>query len=124
MSNWAKSVSLKGSITAKEMEQGLGRLGFSANALTRERPFLGPLYSWTAAIRNKKGCLRIPVMLRTLLIFLRERLESGGSLQDPPPQQVADNYHLTFFTDAKATETDAWIGGFVQDRDNNILEWF
>ena len=124
MSNWARSVSLKGFITAKEMEQGLGRLGFSANALTWERPFLGPLYSWTAAIRQKRGCLRIPVMLRTLLFFLHERLENGGSLQDPPPQQVAGNFDLTFFTDAKATDTDAWIGGFVQDKDNNILEWF
>ena len=34
------------------------------------------------------------------------------------------NFDLTFFTDAKATDTDAWIGGFVQDKDNNILEWF
>ena len=78
MFNWARSVSLKGFITVKEMEQGLGRLGFSANALTWERPFLGPLYSWMA-IRHKKGRLRIPVMLCTLRFFLRERF-CGGSL--------------------------------------------
>ena len=55
------------------------------------------------------GPLRIPVMLRTLLFFLHERLENGGSLQDPPPQNVSVSYDLTFFADAKAIETDAWI---------------
>ena len=28
-----------------------------------ERPFLGPLYSWSAAIRNKKRIVEIPAML-------------------------------------------------------------
>ena len=46
------------------MEQGLGRLCFAANALLWERPFLGPLFSWTAAIRNKRGTLKLPAMLR------------------------------------------------------------
>ena len=106
------------------MEQGLGRLGFAANALAWERPLLGPLYSWSAAIRNKRGCLKIPVMLRTLSFFLHERLSMGDSLQEPPSQFQSDDCDIEFFTDAKATEDEAWIGGFLQDKQGNILEWF
>ena len=124
MAGWALGVAKSGKISSKEMEQGLGRLGFAANALTWERPFLGPLYSWSAAIRNKKGDLKIPVMLRTLLFFLHERLAAGDSLQDPPVQQQSLEHGVEFFTDAKATENDAWIGGFLQDGEGTIKEWF
>ena len=124
LSEWVLKLAVSGKITAKEMEQGLGRLGFAANALTWERPFLGPFYSWTAAIRGKRGILKIPVMLRTLLYFLHKRLSTGHSLQDPPEQEVADNFDVEFFTDAKATDDDAWIGGFLQSKTGEILEWF
>ena len=124
LSEWVLKLSVSGKITAKEMEQGLGRLGLAANVLTWERPFLGPLYSWTAAIRGKRGVLRIPVMLRTLLYFLHKRLSMGHSLQEPPVQEVANDFDVEFFTDAKATEEDAWIGGFLQSKSGEILEWF
>ena len=45
MAGWTLGVAKTGKISSKEMEQHLGRLGFAANALTWERPFLGPLYS-------------------------------------------------------------------------------
>jgi hypothetical protein len=106
------------------MEQGLGRLGFAANALTWERPFLGPLYSWTAARRNKTGLLRIPTMLRTILWFLAERTAEGGSLQAPPPLNGGTDDHVIFYTDAKATEKGAWVGGFLQTSDGKIGRWF
>ena len=124
MADWTLGVAKAGRISSKEMEQGLGRLGFAANALTWERPFLGPLYSWSAAIRNKKGVLKIPVMLRTLLFFLHERLAAGDSLQDPPTQHFSDSYDIEFFTDAKATEDEAWVGGFLQSQQGEVLEWF
>lgn len=124
MADWTLGVAKTGRISSKEMEQGLGRLGFAANALTWERPFLGPLYSWSAAIRNKKGVLKIPVMLRTLLFFLHERLAAGDSLQDPPTQHFSDSYDIEFFTDAKATEDEAWVGGFLQNKQGEVLEWF
>ena len=113
-----------GSHYSKEMEQGLGRLGFAANALTRERLFLGPLYAWSAAIRSKKGLLRIPAMLRTIFWFLAERTRDGGSLQEPTPIRKEEEADLVFFTDAKATEQGAWIGGFLQSKDGSIISWF
>eukprot|EP00435_Cladocopium_sp_Y103_P003644 s2140_g1.t1 len=124
MERWTRRLADSGKTTAKEMEQGLGRLGFAANALTWERPFLGPLYAWTAAVRTKRGQLRIPAMLRTILWFLAEGTKQGGSLQEPAPLRKDDSADVTFFTDAKATEQGAWIGGFLQSKDGKIIEWF
>eukprot|EP00435_Cladocopium_sp_Y103_P010035 s3632_g2.t1 len=126
MRDWVHGLATKGSVTAKEFEQGLGRLGFSALALVWERPFLGPLYSWAAAIRNKKGYLKIPAMLRTLLLFLAQRFDEGGSLQEAPPlpSDEMKSEDLIFFTDAKATDEGAWIGGFKCDASGRVLEWF
>ena len=124
MEGWTRKLASTGRVTAKEMEQGLGRLGFAANALTWERPFLGPLYSWTAAIRNKTGVLRIPTMLRTILWFLADRAAEGGSLQAPPPLRKGEEDNVIFYTDAKATEKGAWVGGFLQTSDGQIGEWF
>ena len=91
---------------------------------------LGSVLFWGRCIpgrlqfRFKKGALKIPVMLRTLLFFLHERLAAGDSLQDPPIQQQSGEHDIEVFTDAKATENEAWIGGFLQDGDGNIKEWF
>ena len=122
--DWVKNLAVSGKVTQKIFEQGLGRLGFSASALLWERPFLGPLYSWNAAVRGKRGVLRIPAMLRAILLFLAERIKEGGDLHSPPPIGVAAEEHLLFFTDAKATEESAWIGGYKQQEDGTILEWF
>ena len=124
VAKWTDGLATSGAVTAKEMEQGLGRLCFAANALLWERPFLGPLFAWTAAIRTKKGKLKLPAMLRTILFFLAQRVREGGSLQDPPPLQRAPQPDVTFFTDAKATDSGAWIGGFLESKDGQILSWF
>ena len=72
MADWVGGLAEKGVVTAKQFEQGLGRLGFAAMALVWERPFLGPLYAWSSAVQSKKGNLRIPAMLRTILLYLAE----------------------------------------------------
>ena len=126
MRNWVLDLATRGNTTSKNFEQGLGRLGFASLVLVWERPFLGPLYSWSAAIRNKRGSLRIPAMLRAILLFLATRFEEGGQLQEPPPltDEKRVGKDLVFFTDAKATEQGAWIGGYKPDDDGRILEWF
>lgn len=85
MQSWVMKLASEGYTTPKAFEQGLGRLGFSALALLWEKPFLGPLYSWSAAIRNKRGTMRLPAMLRAILLFLGERFKEGGQLQEAPP---------------------------------------
>eukprot|EP00435_Cladocopium_sp_Y103_P070380 s20_g35.t1 len=65
-------------------------------------------------------------MLRTLLLFLAQRFDEGGSLQEAPPLPADDKAEdeLVFFTDAKATEHGAWIGGFKCDSSGKVLAWF
>ena len=112
MQSWVMKLASEGYTTPKAFEQGLGRLGFSALALLWEKPFLGPLYSWSAAIRNKRGTMRLPAMLRAILLFLGERFKEGGQLQEAPPlkQGTEEVDDLLFFTDARATESGAWLG--------------
>ena len=109
---WAKTRG-SGSVTARDMFQGLGRLGFAAIALDWERPFLGPLYAWSSAIQGKTGPMKLPVMLRVLMSWLADRLEGGDRLQKPD-MGVQGAIPLVFYTDAKAEDGRAWIGGFLE----------
>ena len=126
MKAWVNKLAREGSTTPKAFEQGLGRLGFAALALHWEKPFLGPLYSWSSAVRNKKGAMRLPAMLRAILLFLGERFHEGGQMQEAPPlaSETEKAEDVLFFTDARATETGAWVGGYKQSNNGKIMEWF
>ena len=52
-------------------------------------------------------------MLTIIFSWLADRLEGGDRLQRPsrPP---SDNHGLSFFTDAKAEDGRAWVGGFLE----------
>ena len=85
MHDWVMKLAQEGNVAPKFLEQGLGRLGFAALALHWEKPFLGPIYSWSAAIRSKKGQMRLPAMLRAILLFRAKRFREGGQMQEAPP---------------------------------------
>ncbi len=110
---WLRDKVETGQVTATEMAQGLGRLGFASISLDWERPFLGPLYAWSSAIQGKPGAMKIPAMLRVLFTWLADRFEKGDRLQRPV-KPIADDRALSFFTDAKAEDGRAWIGGFYE----------
>ena len=80
LSGWLREKATAGRIEAKEMQQGLGRLGFAAIAIDWERPFLGPLHAWSA---GRQGGLVIPTMLRVLMGWIADRLDGGDRLQRP-----------------------------------------
>ena len=50
-------------------------------------------------------------MLRVLMTWLADRLESGGRLQRPDVG-VEGDIPLSFYTDAKTENERAWVGGF------------
>ena len=111
--DWLRAKVKDGYVGAVEMAQGLGRLGFAATALDWERPFLGPLHAWSSAVAGEPGKLTLPTMLRVLMEWLAERL--GGRERLQQPESVV--YHaqtLSFFTDAKAEDGRAWVGGFLE----------
>ena len=124
LADWTEELAKTGIVTWDDFACGLGRLGFGANALSWERPFLGPLYAWSSATRGRKGGLRLPVMLRSILGWMSLRFRSGDRLQAPMPLAPAwREASLSFFSDAKAEETQAWIGGYLWDG-QSALQWY
>ena len=107
--NWLREVVTTGSVMARDMSQRLGRLGFAAIALDWERPFLGPLYAFR---ETGEGGSDATVMLRVLMSWLANRLEGGERLQRPDVG-VQGAIPLVFYTDARAEDGRAWIGGFL-----------
>ena len=63
------------------------------------------------------------VMLRVLLSWLANRLEGGERLQRPDVG-VQGAIPLVFYTDAKAEDGRAWIGGFVEKNPECEGPWF
>ena len=53
--------------------------------------------------------------------YKAKRTRDGGSLQEPTPIRTDNEADLVFFTDAKATEQGAWIGGFLQSKEGSII---
>ena len=112
--NWAnRRGAVSGHVSAAEMAQGLGRLGFAAISLDWERPFLRLLYAWSSAMQGKPGLMKIPAVLRVLFSWLADRFEKGDRLQRPlrPPGEAPP---ISFFTDAKAENGRVWTGGFLE----------
>ena len=57
---WLRGLAESGKAEARSFAQGLGRLGFASIAPDWERPFLGPLHAWSAAVQGKSGPLTLP----------------------------------------------------------------
>ena len=122
---WIQSLRTRKEVTYREFSAGLGRLGFSALALPWERPFLGPLYAWSSAIQSNKGALTIPWAVQFILSWIARRLEEGGRLEVVRQPVPCDSNSLRIWTDAKATEQAAWIGGWLEEAsDSKKCRWF
>eukprot|EP00435_Cladocopium_sp_Y103_P046262 s364_g13.t1 len=125
MRDWVHGLAIRGTTTiAKDFEQGLGRLGFSSLALVWERPCLGPLYIWAAATR-KEGMPQDSCHSQGFA-FISQRFDQGGELQETPPLpgEGDTGEEFLFLTDAKATESGDWIGGFKCSSNGAAMEWF
>ena len=112
-------------VSPREFVAGLGRLGFAATALLWEKPFLGPLYVWADAIRAQPGKVTAPWAVLVILDWIAHRLENGGAMEEVEDELVWNEKGPAIYTDAKATDTQAWIGGFLEvDEDRRKCPWF
>ena len=59
---WINEVLTAGSVLVRTFVEALERFGFAAGVLEWDRPFLGPLYSWAAAL-PMSTYLRLPVLI-------------------------------------------------------------
>ena len=114
---WIQGVLKTGQVDIDEFGAALGRLNFAALALIYEKPFLGVLYFWNSAIvTTTVKTARLPWAVRMVLFWLARRLQEDGGSQIPSTviaciPRVGPRFEL-FRSDAKATETGAWIGGW------------
>ena len=122
---WIASLRRRKEVTYREFAAGLGRLGFSALALPWERPLLGPLYAWASAIQMNRGAMTIPWAIQFILDWIAKRLRAGGHMEIVKQPSRQGGRSLKIWTDAKATEQAAWIGGWLEEcEDSKRCRWF
>ena len=119
---WMQRAISAGEVNIADMRSVLGRLAFACSALTNFKPFLGPLYAWTAAMDsyNKR---RLPKLVILILRFLSNALEKGQRLQGVGV--FHEHVREVFRTDARAEGAEVWIGGWALDsEDASQCRWF
>ena len=122
---WIGSLVERREVSEREFAAGLGRLSFSSLALPSERPLLGPLFAWSSAIRGARGPMALPWAVLFLLKWIASRLGAGMRMQKVEPEKEDVRKRVVIFTDAKATEERAWIGGWRKSsEDTKQCEWF
>lgn len=122
---WIRSVLEKGRIEGREFAGGLGRLGFAATALPWEKPFLGPLYAWASAIMKNPGPMVVPWAVAIILRWLEMKFAEGGRMEEVRVEADPTEEPPIIWTDAKGTEKQAWIGGYLGvSEDSKRCPWF
>ncbi len=122
---WIDGVLDAGLVNGREFASGLGRLSFSAGALPWEKPFLGPLYAWSAAVMHQPGKVVLPWAVAIILRWLRMRFAEGGRMEEVKLEQEPSVEPPVIWTDARATEEQAWIGGCLGvSGDSKCCPWF
>ena len=86
---------------------------------------LGPLYAWASAMQSNRGALTIPWAIQFILSWIAKRLKEGGRMEAVKRPVFQDGSTLRIWTDAKATEHAAWIGGWLEESsDSKACRWF
>ena len=98
-----------GLVLVRHMAEGLGRLGFAAGILEWARPFLAPMYAWTAAAPGG-AVLPLPSVVRLTLTWLVDQLRAGGRVV-VCGQPLASMGEL-FRADAKGEDNLVVLGGW------------
>ena len=98
----------KGTIYMRRFNEFLGRLGFVSRVLLWLKPFLAPLYSWSAAL-DRGTVAKCPKLVMLVLRFLQLQLKDctymhSCSRPTVLPQEV-------FRTDAKCAKGKVVLGG-------------
>ena len=91
------------------MAEGLGRLGFATGMLEWARPFLAPMYAWTASAPSG-AILSVPPLILLTLTWILDQLKTGG--RTTPCRGKDVELGEIFRTDAKGDEKKVVLGGW------------
>jgi hypothetical protein len=120
LKTWLDGVVSGSPILVRALSEGLGRLGFACGPLEWGRPFLGPLYSWVAAL-PAGAYLPLPPMVRTTLCWIRDQLAAGNRMSSAKKSTQAG---CLFKADAKGEEDYVVLGGYSCSGPLKECKWF
>ena len=107
--NWVENVLTEGRVEVKDLIAVLGRFCFAMGPLDLLRPFLAPIFAWTAAVKYS-GKLLVPWSVGFLLRFLADELEGSGRMH--AIQFPGADLGEAFRSDAKAEGSTVVVGGW------------
>ena len=125
LADWIDKLTKEKVVSPREFIAGLGRLGFAATALQWEKPFLGPLYTWASAVLGQRGKVILPWAVMLILNWIGGRLRTGGGMEKVSEEKGYTPGHPVIYTDARASDDDACLGGFLAVSDDlKQCPWF
>ncbi|CAE8623280.1 unnamed protein product [Polarella glacialis] len=123
LTRWAAQVHQDGMADMRRFAEALGRLGFATHVLLWAKPFLAPLYAWSAAA-PAEATIRVPKMIRLTLLFLEEQLTEGRHML--PCRKLWKDHGEWFRTDAKCDPDKVVLGGWIckDETPTSKASWF
>ena len=120
--DWMDKHLASGGVLGRDLKSALGRFSFVAGALHHVRPFLGPLFAWSARL-SPGTFARFPDAVRVLLEYVKEQVE-----QEPMsrPRRLSPGSREAFRVDAKAEGELIVVGGWEVGREGSgeKRRWF
>ena len=120
---WAKKILADKLVLISSMAEGLGRLCFVSGVVEYYRPFLAPMFAWTASA-PAGAVLPVPPMVLLTLNWIAKELETGRRTTSHISRPT--NNGEIFCTDTKAEDDFIILGGWKSE--GGVLpqdaEWF
>jgi len=123
LSNWMLQQVKGGRTDLAEFTSVLGRLSFSMGPLDHLRPFISPLFAWSAAMGHS-GVVKVPWSVAFIFQFLADELMSEGRVATVRP--TSHDLGVAFRADAKAEGQTVCLGGWecLGDVPPSRARWF
>jgi hypothetical protein len=123
LAKWLADTVERGASLVRTLREALGRLGFAAGVLEWHKPFLAPLYSWTAAA-PQGAYLPHPPAVQLALIHLRDRFAAGARTSSCRAFHAQEP--AAYFADARADDDKVILGGWeaVTGRPTDQCRWY
>ena len=107
-SEWLGKHSHAGGVLGHDLKAALGRLTFVGGALQHVRPFLGPLFAWSAVL-SPGHFVQFPLAVFLILCFIREEISRVSmKVVERIPQEEGDFFRV----DARAGKDCVVVGGW------------
>ena len=119
---WFEKYEKSGGILGRDMKSALGRFGFVAGALQHVRPFLGPMFAWSARLAPGTYA-KFPDAIKIMMEYVLSQVKDCPM---SAPKKVRKHTREAFRIDAKAEGDHIMIGGWeiLEEGKEEKGRWF